>query len=146
MNKPHSIIAPILQNRTDSLTILTAASFHLGGTYMHLPGWQCPILLATGIPCPGCGLSRAIIMLLKGDLQDSMKLHIFAPIFLTALIALTIILFLPISFRERIIYKIRKIEDSTSLFVVLLVSLFIYWGLRITTNYVEFSSLIHNQF
>jgi len=85
-------------------------------------------------------------MLLKGDLQDSMKLHIFAPIFLTALIALTIILFLPISFRERIIYKIRKIEDSTSLSIVLLVSLFIYWGLRITTNYVEFSSLIHNQF
>jgi hypothetical protein len=32
---------------------------------------QCPIHHATGMSCPGCGMQRAIIELLKGNIWDS---------------------------------------------------------------------------
>ena len=28
-------------------------------------GWNCPIKYLTGVPCPGCGLSRALAALLR---------------------------------------------------------------------------------
>lgn len=30
-------------------------------------GWNCPIKYLTGVPCPGCGLSRALAALLRLD-------------------------------------------------------------------------------
>lgn len=30
-------------------------------------GWRCPILAYTGIPCPGCGMTRAARALLRLD-------------------------------------------------------------------------------
>ena len=29
----------------------------------------CPVVLLTGFPCPACGMTRAGILLLKGDLK-----------------------------------------------------------------------------
>ena len=28
---------------------------------LHQPGWPCAFRAATGLPCPGCGLSRAMV-------------------------------------------------------------------------------------
>ena len=38
-------------------------------------GWRCPIKLVTGIPCPGCGLSRATRLALSGDFAAATKMH-----------------------------------------------------------------------
>lgn len=45
------------------LLALAAASF----VSASLLGWGCPVLHFTGIPCPGCGLSRAVFALLRLD-------------------------------------------------------------------------------
>ena len=34
---------------------------------------SCPIKLLIGLPCPGCGMTRAIICLLKLDIQGSFR-------------------------------------------------------------------------
>lgn len=31
-------------------------------------GWRCPLLHATGVPCPACGATRAFVHLANGDL------------------------------------------------------------------------------
>lgn len=36
---------------------------------------SCPMKAATGIDCPGCGLQRAILKLLDGDLEGSIQMH-----------------------------------------------------------------------
>ena len=36
---------------------------------------SCPLKSATGIDCPGCGLQRAVIKLLEGDLEGSIQMH-----------------------------------------------------------------------
>ena len=38
-------------------------------------GWACPIELATGHPCPTCGITRATRLVLHGDLAAATRLH-----------------------------------------------------------------------
>lgn len=57
-------------------TILVNALFHA----------FCPMLLITGIPCPGCGMSRALVLLLMGHPAESVKMHPLAPLVLFILI------------------------------------------------------------
>ena len=43
----------------------------------------CPVALVTGVACPGCGMSRAVGWLLRGDLERSVGYHPLAPLVLT---------------------------------------------------------------
>ena len=36
-------------------------------------GWNCPIKYLTGVPCPGCGLSRALAALLRLDFWTALR-------------------------------------------------------------------------
>ena len=37
-------------------------------------GTSCPIRLGTGLPCPGCGITRAAILLLTGRWQQAWQM------------------------------------------------------------------------
>jgi len=50
-----------------------------GGTFL-----QCPFRLATGLWCPGCGLTRAAHHLLTGDVPAALRFNVLAPLFLAA--------------------------------------------------------------
>lgn len=50
----------------------------------------CPFRLLTGLPCPGCGLTRSLVCLLHGDLASSIAFHPLGP--LVALVLLGLIL------------------------------------------------------
>ena len=41
----------------------------------HLVGIGCPIKFVTGISCPGCGMSRACLSLLRLDLTSAFGFH-----------------------------------------------------------------------
>jgi hypothetical protein len=41
----------------------------------------CPFRNLTGLPCPGCGLTRAVYHLAHGDFRQAFACHIFAPAF-----------------------------------------------------------------
>ncbi len=42
--------------------------------------WKCPVQLFLGIPCPGCGVSRAYLACLRLDFREAFRLH---PLFFT---------------------------------------------------------------
>lgn len=46
----------------------------------------CPSMLVFGLPCPGCGLTRAGILLLKGDFAGAFQMHPFIYVFVLGLI------------------------------------------------------------
>ena len=52
-------------------------------------GWNCPIKYLTGVPCPGCGLSRALAALLRLDFWTALRFHpmvfVLPPVVLYAL-------------------------------------------------------------
>jgi hypothetical protein len=54
----------------------------------------CPIHRATGLPCPGCGMTRAMAMVSHGKFAQAFSLHPFVVLVwpLMALVAITALL------------------------------------------------------
>ena len=61
----------------------------LGGAVLASGFPLCPTASLFGIPCPSCGLTRASLALLRGDLHSAMHFHPLAPLLLP-LIALLV--------------------------------------------------------
>ncbi len=57
------------------------------GRYPQIPGWDCPFRGITGIPGPGCYLTRATSAALTGDLHRALEFHLFGPIVAAALLS-----------------------------------------------------------
>lgn len=57
----------------------------LVGLAAHFDFPLCPMASTLGIPCPGCGLTRATFALLRGDVQTALHFHplvwLLAPLF-----------------------------------------------------------------
>lgn len=51
----------------------------------------CPFRLITGLPCPGCGLTRSWTAAAHGDLADAFSYNFFGPISLIATIAFVVV-------------------------------------------------------
>ncbi len=56
----------------------------LGLLALHVPGDDdptlCPFALATGIACPGCGMTRAAAYLIRGDWTTAIDYHPLVPL------------------------------------------------------------------
>lgn len=50
------------------------------GFHTELPGISCPLRALTGIPCPGCFLTRAVAASLHGDLGTALHWHPIGPV------------------------------------------------------------------
>jgi hypothetical protein len=121
----------LLENRREGLIIVGAGVLHLGLRIAGLPGWSCPILAATGIPCPGCGLTRASMELIRGDFASSFHTHAFAPIFLFAMLLMVVTLVLPEHHRIKLIAKINQLETRSGVMAWVLFFLMLYWAIRL---------------
>ena len=54
-----------------------------GALLLHITGIGCPFRWLTGIPCAGCGMSRALVLLLTGKLRAALSMHpmvLFLPV------------------------------------------------------------------
>lgn len=40
----------------------------------------CPFKLLSGLPCPGCGITKSLVFIYKGDWLQSIHYHLFGPI------------------------------------------------------------------
>ena len=73
-----------------------AAAILAGGALVP-PAWAsagpplCPFRLVTGLPCPGCGLTRSLVSLLHGDVSAAVLFHPLGPVAASVLLALVII-------------------------------------------------------
>lgn len=54
--------------------IFFIAYFVFGKNYLHS---LCPMVMITGLPCPGCGLTRAVFCLLRLDFSGAFRIHPF---------------------------------------------------------------------
>ncbi|MEI7056397.1 DUF2752 domain-containing protein [Nocardioides sp. CCNWLW239] len=51
----------------------------------------CPFRLLTGLPCPGCGLTRSWVYLMHGDLGSSLASNWFGPLLVLGVIVLAVV-------------------------------------------------------
>jgi len=124
-------LSSLIANRRDGLILAGAAGVHLGLYMAGLPAWTCPIRAATGIPCPGCGLTTATGQLLHGDIITSLQTHAFAPVFLLGSFLLTVTTLLPGEYHKRVTEAISRFESRTGILSWVLSGLVFYWGARL---------------
>lgn len=104
-------------------------------------GWSCPLMSATGLPCPGCGLGRATAALLRGDVGEALHLHAFAPVAVIGLALLGVAAIAP-PLRTRLAAPVERLEAATGISVLLGVALVVYWLGRLAWKGTELSSLL----
>jgi hypothetical protein len=136
------VLSPILRDRKLVFAVLGAAVLQLGLVTLRLPGWPCPFIHALGVPCPGCGLTRATLLLLRGDWRASLSFHAFAPLLVLALVLVTCSATLPEFFRQRIISRLDEVERHTGFSTMLLFGLIIYWLARVLIMRSAFAQFI----
>ena len=135
-------VSPVLRDRKFTFALAGATGLHIALVSLSLPSWECPFFRLTGIPCPGCGLTRAVILLLKGDLQASLRFHAFAPLVLLTAVALILVLLLPRSITQPAISKLEILERQTGFTAIILVGLILYWLARLLFLQTAFVQLI----
>lgn len=96
----------------------------IAGLLGLLPFTTCLVKIVTGYPCPGCGMTRATLCLLHGDVTGSLRFH---PIALPGALGLTIAVVLALALPEGHPSWERFVRASMSL---LAASLLIAWVLR----------------
>lgn len=89
----------------------------IGIVILNVVGIGCPILFFTGIPCMGCGITRAVLSLLKGDFIGALKYHPL--IFLVPLLCL-LMFDESVSNKESKWYKLKNISTYViiALFII----------------------------
>ena len=135
-------VSPLLRDKKFALVIAGTVGVQIALVSLSLPGWECPFFRVTGIPCPGCGLTRAVILLLKGELLASLRFHAFAPLVLLTAVALILVLLLPRSITQPAISKVAMLEQKTGFTVIILVGLILYWLARLLFLQTAFVQLI----
>ncbi|GGU20495.1 DUF2752 domain-containing protein [Nocardioides albus] len=51
----------------------------------------CPFRALTGLPCPGCGLTRSWVYLMHGDVGSALASNWFGPVLILAVIVLAVV-------------------------------------------------------
>ncbi|HTL89249.1 MAG TPA: DUF2752 domain-containing protein [Leptolyngbya sp.] len=125
------LFSPLVRSRKLCSILVAAAGIHFGLMSLNLPGWQCPIRHGFGVPCPGCGLSRATLELLKGHVHHALEIHAFAPIVLGVGGLVVTAIVLPKPKRIRLAQSVARLEDQTGLSILLISSFLEYWLIRL---------------
>lgn len=99
----------------------------LKGQWPLMPGWGCPFLTVTGIPCPGCYLTRATSAAMRLNLHRSVELHAFGPI-----VAAGLILWSAWALRTK---KFLPIDINLKIITLSSLVLCGYWMLRLAATY-----------
>jgi hypothetical protein len=124
-------LASLLRDRRVSLGVTAMAAAQVACVAAGAGGWPCPLKSALGIPCPGCGLTRASVALLRGEFAAAFGAHAFAPVLLLGLAALAVAGFLPAARREAFAGLVGRFERRTKAGYVLAAALLLYWSVRL---------------
>jgi hypothetical protein len=120
-----------MQSRWIIALLGAATVFQVGVTAMAVTAWPCPLKSMLGVACPGCGLTRAIVLLVQGKWQAAVQIHAFAPVGLAIGILLMIGTLLPATLRHRAAERLATFEKRSGIVFWLILGALIYWICRL---------------
>jgi hypothetical protein len=121
-----------------AVALLLAGSAQTGLALVGARGWSCPVQEGLGLPCPGCGLSRAAAALLRGDLASAIELNPFVFAAIAFMLLLAVGAFGPVSLVQRLAAALRALEGHTGITVIVASAFLAYGFLRLLIHAVPF--------
>jgi hypothetical protein len=94
----------------------------------------CLFKSATGIPCPGCGMGRATLELIKGNIALSFNYNILCIPFSLSIIISLVWLLSDIIKREETFFRFIKQDIRAPYRLLLLTLIFLDWSVNILRN------------
>ena len=91
-----------------------------------VPFSTCIVKITTGLPCPACGMTRASLRLLRGDLPGSVALH---PLAIPSAVALGVAVVLAVALRPAHPLWDRFVRTALTVFGVAFV---VVWAARLS--------------
>jgi hypothetical protein len=128
------VLAPVMQNRWITSLLGAVALFQVSLAALGLPAWRCPLKTTVGIACPGCGLTRAMVLLAEGKWLAAVQLHAFAPVGLAIGLLLLTTLLLPANWKHRVAERVAVFENRSGIILWLTLGLLIYWICRLVIH------------
>ena len=125
------LLSSLIEKRPICLSVAGSLGVHFTLVSFGLPAWPCPIRYGLGIPCPGCGLSRAILLLLNGNWQQALIVHGFAPLAIVGMFFIVGTGILPDACRHPLVNQLKRLEKQTGITAWLLLALIAYWLIRL---------------
>lgn len=93
--------------------------------------FQCLFLAFTGIPCPGCGMTRSFSAIAQNQFPEALHHHLFGPLLFLGLALTCLHLILELSLRFSIIPFYGKLLHKRDVQLIALGLLLIYHCLRL---------------
>jgi hypothetical protein len=121
----------MMEDRRTASILMGSALVLVCATLLGLHIWTCPIRAVLGISCPGCGLSRAMALLIQGDWHASLIMHAFAPVFLAGFALLGASVVMPRAFHRKLVRVTARWERRLGIIPALLAAFLTYWILRL---------------
>lgn len=126
------------------LAILSLAGYAWVGFHLAFPdstnGFTvCLFKNVTGVPCPSCGITRSLLLLMTGDLRNAMLLNPLGGLAAFALIATPLWIIFDLATRKNtlpllFLWTERKIKTKKSIYIPLVALVLLNWGWNILKN------------
>lgn len=128
--------AAMLRERPLCWALLGSALILISAQVLKVRIWVCAFREMTGLPCPGCGMTRAFSSLCRGQWQRALSYHPLSPIVFVAVIALAVITCLPQRSRALILPQLQLLEQRTGFSTLSILALLGYGIWRILHIYL----------
>lgn len=126
------MFADVLRPRSLALFMAGVGAAQVGCSMCFHLGIPCAFHASTGLPCPGCGLTRSVMALLHGQVRESVNFHPFGWMLLAGMIFALGVGILPETVRRPLINGVERVEIRTGLTFLLMVAFMLLWVLRVT--------------
>jgi hypothetical protein len=150
------ILVHPVNDRGQSWIVFGILSIFLIVAYLWLPSDNGIILCyfrnLTGLPCPGCGITRSLCAIAKGELLQSFQYHIFGPLVFLIAVGFWVRAIIEIKYHKTVTILISD-RIKRKLIPALIIFICLFWSFRIgytishqTPNSEFKQSLLHRLF
>lgn len=124
-------LGPLIRQRAVCRALLAMMSVLGFGVWMGWSLWPCVFADVTGLPCPGCGMTRAAAAWLRGDIPAALRFHPLSPflIFIGGFVAAGALL--PAAKVEALAARVAVFEEKSRCSALFLAVLVIFSLMRI---------------
>lgn len=138
----YPVLASMIRTRAIAAVLAGVLLLQLFSVVVKIKAISCPMLEATGVPCPGCGLTRGAVASLHLDWAGLLHYNAFGPLALLAVVIVLIGAVLPGRYREAFANRIAWIEQHTGITNLCFVALWVYWMARMVSTGGELGSTL----